>query len=252
MTALAMIGLVLKTLLFVILGLFGFILLLLAFPFHLSVTGYYDGNEFSYDLKVKYAWLIPLDRILKSRLQPRSKAVPVAMKTVSNKPLTPTRQEPFKIKPSVEKPPSSTSQESKLKEPILQGKKQVDTQEILHWVTWGLEQKDTFWRAFLRLFRLLHIRPLLLRGQLGLEDPADTAFLFSATYAVLPLFPFLAFCVQPNYREQTLSGMIRFKCHISILEIPLTLILNRDLRRILLMIYRMSRPKSTAMKPAEI
>jgi hypothetical protein len=55
--------------------------------------------------------------------------------------------------------------------------------------------------------------------------------------AVLPLFPFLAFCVQPNYREQTLSGMIRLQMSHFYFRIPLTLILNRDLRRILLMIY---------------
>lgn len=252
MSSLAMVGLILKIIFYGILGLLGFILLLLAFPFHLSVTGYYDGNEFSYDLKVKYAWLIPLDRILKSRLQPRSKAVPGATKTVSKKPITPTRQNPSEVKPPVAERSSPKSQEAISAEPIVQSQKRIDVQEILHWISWALEQKETFWRAFLRLFRLLHIRPLLLRGQLGLEDPADTAFLFSAIYGALPSVPFLAFCVQPNYREQTLSGSIRFKCHISILEIPLTLILNRDLRRTLLMIYRMSRPNSTTLKPAEI
>jgi hypothetical protein len=98
----------------------------------------------------------------------------------------------------------------------------------------------------------LHIRPLLLRGQLGLDDPADTAFLFSTIYTFLPLVPFLAFQVQASYKEQALSGLIRFRCHISVLEIPLTLILNRDLRRTLFLIYRMSRPKPITMKTAEI
>lgn len=253
MNAIVIIGLVLKILLLVILGLIGFILLLLAFPFHLSVTGFYNGDEFSYELQVKYAWLIPIDRIIKSRLRSREKVAPVdAKRTTKTVSTTPTRKESSEFKTSDAKRPSPKPQETKSEEPLIQGQKRVGFQEILDWITWGLEQKDTFWRAFLRLFRLLHIQPLLIRGQLGLEDPADTAFLFSAIYTTLPMVPFVAFLVQPNYHEQALSGMIRFKCHISLLEIPLTLILNRDLRRMLFMIYRMSRPKKTTMQPAEI
>lgn len=252
MTALAMIGLILKILLYGILGLVGFILLLLAFPFHLSVTGFYDGKDLSYEVRVRYAWLIPLDRLLKSGLNRPTKAIPIDDPLKIKKEIHNNQQEPSVRKPSTPKSISTKPQEPKPEEPPIQAQKSMDFQEILHWIQWGLEQKDTFWRAALRLFRLFHIRPLLLRGQMGLDDPADTAFLFSTIYTALPQIPYVAFQVQPNYREQTLSVMIRFKCHISILEILLTLILNRDLRRTLLMIYRMSRPKSTAMKPAEI
>ena len=253
MSAIAIVWLVLKILLFIVLGLLGLILLLLALPFHLSLTGYYDGKELSYDIQVKYAWFIPLDRFIKSRMQPKPKTKPGSAQSMDKPQIPP--QEPVTAEkriPRVNKTTIKPPQEPKTNDFTIQGRKKVNFQEILDWISWGLEQKGMFWRAVLKLFQLLHIRPLLLRGQLGLDDPADTAFLFSTIYTFLPLVPFLAFQVQANYEEQALSGLIRFRCHISLLEIPLTLILNRDLRRTLFLIYRMTRPKPISMKTAEI
>jgi hypothetical protein len=225
----------------------------MALPFHLSLTGYYDGKELSYEIQVKYAWFIPLDRIIKSRIQSTSNTKPRPVQSSDKAPISQKKTMDAKVEtPVASKTTAKPPKESQNQDSTIQGRKKVDLQEVLDWISWGLEQKGMFWRAALKLFQLLHIRPLLLRGQLGLDDPADTAFLFSTIYTFLPLVPFLAFQVQASYKEQALSGLIRFRCHISVLEIPLTLILNRDLRRTLFLIYRMSRPKPITMKTAEI
>lgn len=252
MSAITIVWLVLKILLLIVLGLLGLILLLTALPFHLCLTGYYDGKELSYEIQVKYAWFISLDRFIKSRMQPTPKTKSGSALSTNNPP-TPFKKPAASEQsiPRIHKTTAKPPQESQKKDFTIQGRKKVDFQEILDWISWGLEQKAMFWRAVSKLFQLLHLRPLLIQGQLGLEDPADTAFLFSTIYSFLPQIPFLAFRVQANYQEQALNGLIRFRCHISLLEIPLTLILNRDIRRSLFIIYRMSRPKPISMKTAE-
>ncbi|HZW48752.1 MAG TPA: hypothetical protein VFF80_01255 [Bacillota bacterium] len=117
--------------------------------------------------------------------------------------------------------------------------KGTDFQEVMEYLRLAMQYKDMFFTFLIKFFRLLHIKPLQIQGQFGAEDPADTAFLFSAIYTLLPYLSFCYFTVQPVFTGFTYRLELKLKCRISITEILLHLLLDKDLRRPLIQVYRL-------------
>lgn len=100
------------------------------------------------------------------------------------------------------------------------------------------QSKDLIIQALIEFLKLFHFKPLRLEGNFGLEDPADTAFLFAGLYASLPLLPFIQMRLNPYFAESKTDVQISFRSTFSILQILLAFVYNFYLRRLLFFAYR--------------
>ncbi len=237
-----------------------FILLILALPFHITASCSFFEEKFDYQIKLRWAWLLDLSRLIENQL-PGAKATEAAKpaavkkgksrrtetKTIPKQP-EPTaprsasadmRNEPAKTASA--DPSQASLKDSEAKASPSGSSSDTNFQEIIDYIRMGMQYKDMFFTFLIKLFRLLHIKPLQLQGQLGLEDPADTAFLFSTCYTLLPSLSFCYFTVEPIFTGSICNLKLTLKCRISITEILLHLILDKDLRRPLIQVYRLYR-----------
>lgn len=217
-------------------------------------------EKFQYQIHVRWAWLFDLSGFIEKRLSSADGAA-------ASKPAKVKKGKSRKAEAkAIPKEPDSAAQRSaesvaqndqhKTASPDPIPKKSLDSdreeetpisfkgknfQEIMEYLHLAMQYKDMFFTFLIKLFRLLHIKPLHLQGQLGVEDPADTAFLFSALYTLLPFLPFCYFTVQPVFTGSTCRIELTLKCRISITEILLHLLLDKDLRRPLIQAYKLYR-----------
>ncbi len=250
MSGIQILFLVLQFIFYSILAILGFILLLMSLPIHLEFTAIYMEQNLDYRYRLHYAWIIPLDRFIHSKMTSEEK--PVGDRAPSQQKTTPSAIAKKQTKNVVKLHDEQAVPAGIQEQPnVVSGQQTMDYQTILGYVDWGLSQKDQWWRAVVRIFRLLHLDDLYAKGQLGLDDPADTAFLFASIYAVLPSVPFIAWKVQPVYEQSALTFEVRLRSCLILLEILLVPLFNRDIRRTLWSFYRMIRPK-TPRKSVEL
>lgn len=266
-----------KFILLAILFLFLIILLLLALPFKIKLKGSYMAGERDLEYSIIYAWVIPLERIAAkmSSLSARKKRPAVPSKKAKDK-IPINSHDEVKIKKavadedletkraveaaskaldneSVYKPLSSSEGEGNVdsiesfKEPKERSKRTVS--EYLEFLQPVWQAKSLIFHALVEFLKLFHFKPIKLEGYFGLDDPADTAFLFSAIYASLPLMPFLNFQLEPIFEGSPTDLELSFSSQFSVLQILLAFVFNFYLRRLLVLLYRLYRSQNILSEP---
>lgn len=217
-------------------------------------------EKFQYQIHVNWAWLLDLSSLIQNQLsgadgaaaskvttgkkwksrRAKTKTIPKGPDSAAQRSAASVDQnDPQKTETTEPIPKESLDSNREAETPI--SSKGKNFQEIMEYLHLAMQYKDMFFTFLIKLFRLLHIKPLHLQGQLGVEDPADTAFLFSALYTLLPFLPFCYFTIQPVFTGSICRIELTLKCRISITEILLHLLLDKDLRRPLIQAYKLYR-----------
>jgi hypothetical protein len=194
-------------LLWVLAGVVSLVLLVVALPFHARAKGAVDGFSAEGQVRLSFAWIVLAVRITRERATLHL----FGLRLWTFRPGRDDEDAPTPERDRKRKKKSRTS---------LRG-------------LWG--HRHTAWRLLGRVLRTLRLR-IDVQGVVGLGDPADTASLFQALWALEGAIPAVRMDVAPDWLDETiqLEGEARARLWLAHLGgVLLAAYLKKDTRLLL-------------------